>query len=409
MRKSLAACCAAILFVLVVAPFAHAAGEYNVRIEGKSETLYEGKLPVSIQQVEATSDTEPHECDGISEAGEEPAVTPTLASAEAMESIGQTFDGQWYSYIGPYGDYFITRWGPDEQDNAAGAWWGVLVNNELTNVGGCQYRLDEEDEALWLYNAFASPGRPLLALFPEAAHYTEGPRPTQVTVTAGEPLPLEVVAYPAGGEGVAAESPSRAGSSAYEGAEIAPVTVGEHGFQRVDTTSPEAVITNAEGKASITYSTPGTYRLKATVGEPGDESVVRSNGLEVVVVAKPAASEDVQQPATQAVATPPTTAPAATRIAKPRLDRSALSHGRLKLSWSVVDSGAGVRSWTLGVKMLGHKGGFVTRAKGDRATGASIRLAAGHRYRLRLTLTDGAGHTSRYGLGTVAVPRAARG
>ena len=61
-----------------------------------------------------------------------------------------------------------------------------------------------------------------LALFPEAARYTEGPRPTRVTVVAGEPLPLEVVAYPAGGEGVVAESPSREGASAYEGAEIAP-------------------------------------------------------------------------------------------------------------------------------------------------------------------------------------------
>jgi hypothetical protein len=409
MRKSLAACCAAILFVLVVAPLANAASEYNVRIEGKSETLFEGKVPVSIHQIEASSDTQPRNCDGVNELdpeNTEPGVTPTLVSAEAMESVGQTFDGQWYE---GFGDYFITRWGPDEQSNAEGAYWGVLVNNVLTSVGGCQFQLSEEDEALWLYNAFPSTPRPLLALFPEAAHYSEGPRPTKVTVTAGEALPLEVVAYPAGGEGVVAESPSRAGAAAFEGAEIAPVTVGESGFQRVDTTSPEAVITDAEGKASVTYDTPGTYRIKATVGEPGEESVVRSNGLEVVVVAPPAKSAAIPTPPTQTV-TPvaTTTAPVTTKIAKPRLDRSALSRGRLKLSWT-VPVGTGVRSWRIGVQTIGGKGGFVTRAKGTGATSASVRLAPGHRYRLRFTLTDDAGHTTRYGLGTVTVPRAPRG
>ena len=163
----------------------------------------------------------------------------------------RTFDGQWYE---GFGDYFITRWGPDEQSNALGAYWGILVNNVLTSVGGCQYQLNEDDEVLRLWNAFTS--RPLLALFPEAAHYTEGPRPSRVTVALGEPLPLEVVAYGAGGEGVGPEAPSRAGTTPYEGAEVAPVTVTAKGFQRIDTTGPETVVTDAEGKASITGQRP---------------------------------------------------------------------------------------------------------------------------------------------------------
>jgi hypothetical protein len=431
MKKLYAACCAVSLLIIVAAPIAHAATNVNVRIEGKEETLFEGVVPTTIHPVQALSDTEARECDALSETETEPAPTPTLASAEAMESIGETFDAQWYGYIGPYGDYFLTRWGPDEQDNALGAWWGILVNNVFTSVGGCQYRLKEDDEVLWIWNAFNS--RPMLALFPEAAHYTEGPRPTRVIVAAGEPVPLEVVAYPAGGEGTSPEVPSRAGSTAFEGAEVAPVTVDAKGFQRVDTASPETVVTDAVGKTSVTYDTPGIYRIKATSGEAGNEPTVRSNGLEICVEGEPGecgeglpgtggsgAADDpdggdstptgtTTPTDTSPPAAEPALGPAATKIANLRLDRSDLAHGRLKLGWQVLDFGAGVKSWRIGVRTVGGKGNFVTRARGTRTAAASIRLAPGHRYRLRLTLTDDAGHTSRYGLGTVAVPRAPRG
>src|SRR6185312_4583918 len=278
MKKLFAACCAALLLIIVVAPSAQAETSVNVRIEGKEETLVERTMPVAIHQIQASSDTEPRECDGLSEEVSQPAATPTLAAAEALESVDETFDATWFGGIGPFGDYFITRWGPDAQDNATGAWWGILVNNALTSVGGCQYRMNEGDEALWIYDAFSN--RPLLALFPEAAHYSEGPRPTRITVAPGEPVPVEVVAYPAGGEGATPEVPSRAGSSAYAGAEVAPVIVDAKGFQRVDTASPEAVVSGADGKATFTFTEPGIHRIKAT-GPLGEEnSVVRSNGLE---------------------------------------------------------------------------------------------------------------------------------
>jgi hypothetical protein len=198
MRKSLAAICAAIMLTLVVAPFAHAT-DVNVRIEGKEQTLFEKTIPVTVQKIEASSDTQERNCDGVNELDPEnvePKSTPTLASAEAMESIGETFDGEWYD---GFGDYFITRFGPDEQDNSLSAWWGVLVNNVFTSVGGCQKQLNQDDEVLWIWNAFSA--RPILALYPEAARYTEGPRPDRIVAEAGEPIPLEVVSWGEGGEG----------------------------------------------------------------------------------------------------------------------------------------------------------------------------------------------------------------
>jgi hypothetical protein len=378
----------------------------NVRIEGKEETLYEGVLPVTVHKIRALSDLEERNCDGINELDPQnthPDVTPTLASVEAMESIGEPFDGQWYT---GFGDYFITQWGPDRQDEAAGAYWGILVNETFTNVGGCQYQVDGDDQVLWVYDAFN--GRPSLAMFPEAAHYTSGPRPTEVTTHVGEPVPLEVVSYDDNTEDIPGEEPSRVGSHPYPGAEVAPVTTSPKGFQRVITSSPETVIANSEGKASVTFNTPGLHRIKATVGEPGHETVIRSNGITVDVLpavpTKPVTPDDPAQP-TPPPAGPPTPAPKQAKVAKPTLDRSDLADGTLKVDWKIIDPGAGVKQWRIETKTLGRKGAkFVTRAHGSKGSAATVQLPRGGRYRVRFALTDKTGHTTRFGLGSVTVP-----
>ena len=105
-----------------------------------------------------------------------------------MSLIGETFDGQWYP---GYDDYFITRWGPDEQDPAEGAYWGILVNDVFTNVGGCQYELHENDEVLWVYDAFKE--RANLALFP--AGDTASRPPLTATAQLDQPFAVQVEVY----------------------------------------------------------------------------------------------------------------------------------------------------------------------------------------------------------------------
>lgn len=405
MRKLFAAFFAASLLIVVAAPVALAAAtNVNVRIEGKEETLFEKTIPVEVQKIKASSDSVERDCDGINALDPEnvaPKVTPTLASVEAMTSIGESFDGQWYE---GYGDYFITRWGPDEQDTAAGAYWGILVNEIYTNVGGCQYQLNENDEVLWIYDAFK--GRPTLALYPEEAHYSAGPRPVKVTAKLNQPFAVEVVSFPDGGEGIPGDSPSRAGSSPYEGAAVAPVTTSAEGFQRIDTASPQTVTTNSAGKAMIVFTSPGIHRIKATVGAPGaEDTVVRSNRLDVCV---PAAFGDCGEVAPQPPAGPPTP-PAPARISKPKLDRGMVAQGKVKLSWKVLDAGAGVKGWKILSKTLGKKAGFVARVSGKKQTSATVRLPRGASYKLRFTLTDMSGQTTTYGLGKVTVPRGGRG
>jgi hypothetical protein len=74
----------------------------------------------------------------------------------------------------------------------------------------------------------------------------------------------------------------------------------------------------------------------------------------------------------------------------------------------VLAAGPGLRGFKVEVKPIGVEGDWTTRAHGTTATGATVRLGHGRHFRLRLTITDVAGHTTSYDLGTVTVPTAGR-
>ncbi len=301
-RTAVATLTSTILITVLAAAAAQAtATQVNVRIEGRSGTLFEGPIVTEGHDIEASSDSQERSCDGINPNDPQnlrPGPTPTAASVDAMGLIGGTFDGRWY---GGYDDYFITRWGPDFE--AEGMSWGVLVNNVYTEVGGCQYELSTGGEVLWAYDAFA--GRPLLALLPVAAGYTSGTRPLTATAELGKPFAVEVLVYTKHGEAEPPASPERTGSSLYEGADVSPVQTSADGFEQIETGSPETVRTNGEGEASITFTAPGWHRIKATaVNTSGEEDAIRSNRMDVCVPAQ-GATGCGEPPAEDLVRTPP--------------------------------------------------------------------------------------------------------
>ncbi len=177
MRIRIAALCVASLITIALAPVAQAAPtQVNVRIEGRTETLFEGPILTDGHNVRASSDSSGRRPAGAATGSTTAGTrcrdpTPTAAAADAMSLIGEDFDGLWYAQ--PFEDYFITRWGPDGQNEGAGEYWGVVVNNVFTSVGGCQYQLDGGDEVLWVYDAFGN--RPRLLLYP--AGYSAGALP----------------------------------------------------------------------------------------------------------------------------------------------------------------------------------------------------------------------------------------
>jgi Domain of unknown function (DUF4430) len=439
MRTAIAAFSVALLsFTFAVPPVQAAPIEVNVRIEGRSETLFEGPILTEGHNVKAVSDTKApaagRRCNGLNNGqNPTPGATPTAASVDAMSILGEDFDGQWYAE--PFEDYFVKRWGPDAQDEGDGEYWGLLVNNVFTDLGGCQYQVDGGDEVLWLYDAFK--GRPRLALYP--ADYSGGARLLTVTAEPGVPFEVEVDAWQGYSEGDPPAAPERTGSSLLKGATVAPTVTGSGGFEAVNAGDPAAVKTGDDGKATIVFDDPGWHRIKATVlGPGGAESAVRSNRLDVCVPEPPAddcgtppADDQVrvpppvdfeeepaepEQPGTGVPGTGTEGAAAAggsgaaqpdsaqVRLQLPRIDRSRVAQGMVRVSWRVLDPGVGVRRWTISSRALGRKGArYVTRARGTTATSALLRLPPGP-HQLRLTVIDALGRSSTATIGKVEVP-----
>lgn len=436
MRTAIAAFSVALFALVFTAPVASAAPtEVNVRIEGRNETLFEGPILTEGHNVKAGSDkgapAAGRRCNGLNN-NQNPAAgpTPTAASVDAMSILGESFDGRWYAE--PFEDYFITRWGPDAQDEGNGAFWGLLVNNVFTDVGGCQYQLDGGDEVLWVYDAFKD--RPRLALYP--ADYSAGARPLTATAELNVPFEVEVDAWQGYSEGDPPAAPQRSGSQPFEGAAVAPTVTGPGGFETVDTGSSEAVKTGPDGRAEISFDEPGWHRIKATVtGAGGVESAVRSNRLDVCVP-EPPASDCGPPPADDEARVPPAVSPeeepeeprpkaegsgtgasrsvsqthapvdpGLVRLQLSRIDRSDLDRGLVRVSWRVLDAGAGISRWTISSQVIGREDArYVNRAKGTGGTSASLRLPPGVAYRLRITVIDALGHSSSALLGRVRVP-----
>jgi hypothetical protein len=244
--------------------------ELTVRIEGREKTLFEGPILTEGHAVQASGDAEPRPCDGTNNSAHpQPGPTPTASSADAMELAGQTFGAEWFP---GFDDYFLERWGPDEEDLGAGQFWGILVNGVLTPVGGCQWADQAGDEVLWVYDAFSGRRLLWLAAASDPAVAPAEPSPT-AQVVVGQPLQLEVEGY-IGNEGASAEVKPA------EGVTVGPVTTDPGtGFQGVEIAAPAATTTAADGSASVTFATPGWHRIKAQE----EAGFIRSNRLDVCV------------------------------------------------------------------------------------------------------------------------------
>jgi hypothetical protein len=441
------------LVLLLAASAAHAAPtELNVRIEGNGETLFEGPILTEGHDVASSTgtreDTEEHTCNGTNnKAHTTPGPTPTAVAVDALSLIGETFSGQWYS---SFDDYLITRWGPDAEGEGA---WHLVVNNVFTAVGGCQYELDEGSELLWVYTSSVS--EPLLALVPVDEDYSSGARALTATATLDRPFEVEVLDYADSKEDKPPAVPERAGSSPYEGADVSPVKTAANGFEQIETASAETVTTNAQGKASITFTRAGWHRIKATVVKDGAEGALRSNRLDVCVPAEGATgcgtppvedqmrmpryiaeqleheaettleeeaakrqeeeakqhegkSEVLEYKATstggQTTGQGSETA-SPLRVQTPVFDGQGAAQGLIGVSWQILEVGVGLRSWTIASRTLGAAdAGYVTRATGKSATSVLLALPPGAAYELEITFTDVLGRTSTATIGEVLVP-----
>ena len=406
------------VLVLATASGAHAApsSTANVRVEGGASTLFEGLVTSSGNPVKAASDATQHHCDGTNnDQHPSPGATATGAATEGLRLAGMDFDAKWFP---GFDDYYVNRFGPDAETLATNIYWGILVNDTFTDLGGCQAQVHDGDRVLWAYDAFHDRGFLKLAVAGDAG---ATPQPT-TTVVAGQPVSVTVSrAY---GE----KNPNYVPVG---GMTVAPVTTMANGVQAVDTGAPEAAVSSGvDGHATLVFSTPGWHRVKADGGAGGP---IRSNRLDVCVVAvaggtcgaPPADTTPRQAPPLPADPVgPPSTGPngntnnnnnnngrpigsaqGAPVVELPRFTSAGTKAGRITLRWKVLRPGVGVKSWSLAARAAGARSGpWAVRAHGTKGTSARLALAGRRSWTIRATFVDKLGRSVSEEVGDVLVP-----
>jgi hypothetical protein len=200
----------------------------KLRVEGATKTIFEGKVRTNGQPVTG-DETGEHKCDGTNGgANPTPGATATGALASAAEAGSFTWSGSWSD---SFEDFAVNKIGPDAANDEQ--FWGVVVNGQPLQVGGCQFEVKSGDEVLWAYDQFAKKHILLLS----------GARKTRV----GETYKVKV----------------------RDGQDDKPVAGASVGGKK----------TNAKGIAKFRFKTRGAKRLKASRADS-----VRSNQLRVQVL-----------------------------------------------------------------------------------------------------------------------------
>lgn len=286
------------------APVALAApATVNVRVEGSSQTPYEG--PVTTDAKLINDGTADRKCDGTN-GGQNPTPGPTATGAldDASKAGGFGWVGSWNP---DYEDFFVTKIAADDTPSDFSKSWALLINWRYAPEGGCHMQVQTGDDVLWAFTDYKSP---LLQLTGAPAKAATG-ESFQVTVQQND------------GNGTRAAAP---------GASVAGQT------------------TDPSGKATVSFADPGVYRFKATrtgairsnaasvcvyapgSGDCGTEKAPSDNGGQTPPETQPPAPE---QPAAPAVKD---TTPPVIRLDRPE-DGKTYGIGPRELSGSVDETG----------------------------------------------------------------------
>jgi hypothetical protein len=335
------------LAVFAIAAPAAAADPVSIdlRVEGQSKTIFDGAVTTDGHNL-TTQSGGTHPCDGTNNgAHPSPGPTPTAALDDGARLNGFTWDGGWFP---GFEDYLVSRIA--EESETSSQFWYFAVNYKLGQAGGCQTRVNQGDEVLWIFDAFSKAH--ILKLAGPGAATTGAPVTVSVTDGGGAPIPDATVA---------------------------------------------GARTGADGKATLSFAEAGVYRLKA---ERADS--VRSNSISVCIDppgADPCTSGDKTAPRVVAVDLP---------------GRELVSErGRSRtmvVSWQADDgNGAGVAYYAVEVREIASG---VRASQSDwrpvtertATPSARFRGESGTAYRFRVTAVDRATNRGTAESNTVVIP-----
>jgi hypothetical protein len=163
-RGLLAAACASALVVPAAAVAAPVT--VNLRIEGATQTVYEGPITTDARQIPDSQSGEPRPCnvrDNGSNGGSGPEQgNATTAAFDAVTSTGQAFRGEYTgrsSFDGQdfdVNDFFFTQLGPDVAGGNPYRYHVLFVNGAAAQTGGCQIPAQAGQEVVWGYSGDAN-------------------------------------------------------------------------------------------------------------------------------------------------------------------------------------------------------------------------------------------------------------
>src|SRR5918992_434230 len=142
---------AALAIVAASAPVADAAPvTVDVRVEGATQTIFEGPVTTDVHQTITPTDGQPRTCDGSS-VGKPAGPTAIGALDDAARTGGFIWDARWDSGFNDY--YPFLRIGSDEIDSSS-HYLALFVNWTFAEVGGCGQRVGAGGQILWGYEDF---------------------------------------------------------------------------------------------------------------------------------------------------------------------------------------------------------------------------------------------------------------
>jgi hypothetical protein len=339
-RRSLLPACALALALSLPAAVSAAPTAVDVRIEGKTSTIFFGPVTTDAKLVNPATGGA-HLCDGTNfGANPTPGPTPTTALDDAALKAGFTWGADWF---GPgFPDYAINRVAAEASTSTE--FWGVFVNGVDPGVGGCQKLLNAGDEVLWAFDAFSKSGALKLA----------APSSTQVNV------PITVKA-----------------TTVANGTPVAGATVG-------------STTTGADGTASLSFSEPGVYVLKADKSD-----LVRSREARVCV----------DPPLVEACTSTDRTAPAVEN-STPAISSSTTRFNYIRVSWLGDDgtTGSGIRRYRVEQRRVDVPGPWRAVVTDQATTEKRFRADEGQTREFRVQAIDRAGNASGWVSQTTTVP-----
>ncbi|MDX6643164.1 MAG: hypothetical protein QOD76_1126 [Solirubrobacteraceae bacterium] len=148
----------AVLAIAATAAPASAANDpirVHVRVEGKTQTLFDGNVLTKGHAIDAQDGTGPHKCDGTNNhVNATPGPTVFAAFDDGRAKAHLTWAGKWFS---SFEDFSIARIGPDSSDTTNNRYWGQVVNYKDTDLGGCQQQIKPGDDVVFAYDSFGKP------------------------------------------------------------------------------------------------------------------------------------------------------------------------------------------------------------------------------------------------------------